>query len=158
MPDKKVLIIGVGNILLGDEGFGPHLVDELEKDTLPEGVDLLDAGVATLDLASLVNGYRKLIILDTIRAGGRAGDLYKFRPEDIKQKKTIGLSLHQGTLLEAIDMMKLTGDVPEDIVIFAVEPENIKMKIGLSKKIRDKISEIKRCILNEVTSYGAERT
>jgi len=146
----RTLILGVGNILMGDEGFGQYIIEELSKEKLPEGVDLLDAGTATLDIADLVIDYQRLIILDTVKTGDKPGSIYKFRPEDIRQRKQEELSLHQCSLLDAINMLKITQDVPSDIMIIAIEPEDVSMRIGISNTLRNKTSKIKQLIQEEL--------
>ncbi len=146
----KTLIIGVGNILMGDEGFGPYIIEELKGLDLPEGVSLLDAGTATLDIADLVAGYERLIILDTVKSNGTPGDIYKFKPDDIAQKKETELSLHQYSLLDAVGMLRITQDIPSDITIIAIEPKDVSMKIGISHILKERISKIKQLILKEL--------
>jgi len=146
----KTLIIGTGNILMADEGFGPYIITELEAERLPEGVDLLDAGTATLDIADTLSGYERLIIIDTIKAGGAPGKIYKFSPEDIRQKSQTQFSLHQSTLLDTINMLRLTKDAPVDITIFAIEPEDVSMKIGISDRLKEKVAVLKVLLKKEL--------
>jgi len=150
MPHKKILVVGTGNILMADEGFGPSMIKELAKEVLPAGVELLDAGTAGLDSAVLSDKYDKAVIIDTIKAGGSAGDMYRFRPQDIKQKKPLELSLHQASLIDSINMLKITEDAPKDIIILAVEPRDLSMKMGLSETLKGKIPEMKRLVMEEI--------
>lgn len=77
----RVLVGGIGNVFLGDDGFGVAVVERLRAEPLPPGVDLVDFGIRGIDLAYALGGYDAAILVDTVRRGGAAGTLYVLEPE-----------------------------------------------------------------------------
>jgi hydrogenase maturation protease len=147
---KKILIMGVGNILLKDEGFGIHIVRELEKLELPENVELLDGGVLGPNLLGYIEDIEKLIVVDIINAKMKPGKILKIKPEQIKNKsQKYFFSFHQIGLLEALNMAEILGRKFETI-IFAIQPKSIEMGMELSEELKEKIPEMINLILDEI--------
>ncbi|MBC7189382.1 hydrogenase maturation protease, partial [Candidatus Aerophobetes bacterium] len=92
---KDILVVGVGNILLGDEGIGVHVLKELEKKKLPDNVELLDLGVSSFSLLSHIEGKKKIIIIDAVKAEGAPGSVYRLSIEDIYREEERFFSLHE---------------------------------------------------------------
>ncbi|HVP37397.1 MAG TPA: hydrogenase maturation protease, partial [Terriglobales bacterium] len=93
---KKILVVGIGNLLLTDEGVGVHVIQELSKLKLPEGVELADIGTASFDLLTFMEGKDKVIIIDALVSDDKPGTLYHLSPEDLISGKSVLLtSLHQ---------------------------------------------------------------
>lgn len=147
---KKIMVMGVGNLLLGDEGFGIHIIRELEKLKLPKNVELLDGGVLGPNLLGYIDNLDKLIIIDVVNAGAKPGTIFKIKPEQIKEasQKYIS-SFHQIGILEAIDMAKILGKEFETI-IFAIKPKSIEIGMQLSRELKEKIPEMIKLVLNEI--------
>jgi len=147
----NVAIIGVGNILMKDEGVGVRVIEELKKRDLPGGVDLYDAGTSIMDLMPGFGGYGRLIIVDAVRGGNEAGTVYKFRPEEL-EKNVSGpgaMSLHQLSLLDALAMDRLATGKEYDITIIGVEPDVIEMGLELSPALQEKVAGIADLVLEE---------
>ncbi len=145
---ERILILGVGNILMKDEGIGVHVAEELEKRTLPGNVDVMDAGTAVIDTMSYFKNVRKLIVVDAVRAGRVPGTIYRFKPEDMFENKKI--SLHQMGLLETLSMARELGMCPEDVIVIGIEPEIIKPELGLSEKLTRKIPDVVNAVIKEI--------
>ncbi|MFH2137388.1 MAG: hydrogenase maturation protease [Candidatus Omnitrophota bacterium] len=145
------LIIGCGNILLGDEGVGVHLIETLSKQEVPAGVDLLDGGTGGIELITYIEKADKVIIVDAIQAGGESGAIYKFRPDDYEQEDCpiSSASLHEICLKDVFSTMKQLG-IKKDILIFGIEPESVELKIGLSEKISKLLPKLIDLVLNEI--------
>jgi len=141
--------VGVGNILLGDEGVGIHVIRELQKLKLPENVELLDIGVASFPLLSYMVGKKKVIIVDAVKAGGKAGDIYRLFPEQIEKKEGNFLSLHEMGIANILAIFQ-QEIMPEKIVIIGVEPGKIKWGMELSPPVKEKLPQLIDCILQEV--------
>ncbi|RKY89512.1 Ni,Fe-hydrogenase maturation factor [candidate division KSB1 bacterium] len=148
LPDltSGIVIIGIGNLLLKDEGVGVHIIRELEKTTLPEDVSLIDAGTATLDALQMLGNVEKLIVIDAVKGGGKPGTVYKFKPEDIISGDVASISLHQLGFMEALSIVERTGKSFKDITIIGVEPKEIVSGMELSPEIARKIPEIIKLI------------
>jgi len=148
---EQIFVVGVGNILLKDEGIGVHVIREMEKLDLPKNVRVIDGGTAGFDLGYLIEGADRLILIDAIDAGCEPGVIFKFRPDDIKAKpKRYFTSAHEVGLLEALEMAKCMGKCPQT-VIFGIQPKEIDLGMELSTELKAKIPEIIRLILEEIS-------
>ncbi len=144
----KILIVGIGNLLCRDEGIGVHVIQEMENMKLPDHIDLLDMGTSTMDLISYLEGVKKLIAIDAMKAGGAPGTIYKCRPEDLLPEEKGPISLHEIGLLETLPMAKKMGR-EIDTVIIGVEPKVIEWGMELTEEIKAKIPMIIEAILKE---------
>ena len=144
------LIIGCGNILLGDEGIGVHFIQNLEKGELPAGIQLLDGGTGGIELISYIKEADKVIIVDSIQAQGESGAIYKFKPCDYEQENSPfgSASLHEISLKDVFATMKQLK-IKKNITIFAIEPESIELKMELSKKIKALLPKLTDLVLKE---------
>lgn len=157
--EKVVLVLGVGNILLKDEGVGVHIVGELQKMALPGRVELVDAGTSGLDILLSGRPADRLIVIDALRAGGKSGTIYKMRV-NAEQKdelirffegdKTMKVSLHQVGLIEALSIAEKMQCAPGEIVVVGVEPGEITYGLELTESVKRKIPEIMNTVLEEI--------
>jgi len=146
---KDILIVGVGNILLGDEGVGIHVIRELANQDLPDNVEILDMGVAPFSLLPYIPGRKKVIIIDAVKAGGKVGSVYKFPADEIERRKDKFFSLHQIGIGDILAFLK-PEEIPEEVVVIGIEPGEIKWGMELSPCIKDKIPQLIELILKEI--------
>jgi hydrogenase maturation protease len=145
----KILIIGIGNKVCRDEGVGVHVIEEMEDMKLPEHVELLDIGTSTLDLVSHLEGVKKLIAIDALKAGGAPGTIYRFTPEDLLPKEGGPISLHEIGLLESLDKAKEMGREIQTVII-GVEPKVLDWGVELSEEVKKKIPAIIEAVQKEL--------
>lgn len=133
---RGVLIVGVGNELLGDEGLGVHVARSLtrRRHWLPASVEVVDAGVALLDLIGDFAGFSRVIIVDAMCAGGKAGTVYRLELDRrlLAERGPTPVSLHQLGVDETLRVASLAGLLPGRITVVGAEPERIAPGIGLS--------------------------
>lgn len=146
---KDILVVGVGNILLGDEGVGVHTIKELQKLKLPGNVEILDMGVATFPLVSYIVGKKKVIIIDAVRGGGKVGEIYRLSLDEVKRHRSGFFSLHEMGITDILDTLEYK-EISRKIVIIGIEPGQIRWGIGLSPILNEKLPEIVKCILKEI--------
>jgi len=144
----KILIVGIGNLLCRDEGIGVHVIQEMKNMKLPDHVDLLDMGTSTMDLISHLEGVKKLIAIDAMKAGGTPGTIYKCRPEDLLPEEKGPISLHEIGLIESLNMAQKMG-MKIDTVIIGVEPEILDWGMELTEAVKNKIPLIIEAVLKE---------
>ena len=144
----KILIIGIGNLLCRDEGIGVHVIERMKALELPDHVELLDIGTSTMDLISYLEGVKKLVVIDAMKAGGIPGTIYKCRPEDLLPTEDGPISLHEIGLIETLDMVKKKG-LEMETVIFGVEPKVLDWGMELSDAVKSKIPAIIEAVLKE---------
>ncbi len=147
MPDK-ILVVGMGNLIYRDEGVGVHVIEEMKKMELPPHVDLLDIGTSTMDLIAYLDGVKKLIVIDAMKAGQVPGTLYRCRPKDLLPKEEGPVSLHEIGLLETLVIAKKKG-LEIDTVVIGVEPKVFDWGMELSEEVKDRIPDIIDAVLKE---------
>ncbi|OOM80760.1 HyaD/HybD family hydrogenase maturation endopeptidase [Clostridium sp. BL-8] len=148
---KDTAIIGIGNILLKDDGVGVYVIRKLEDEKLPATVELVDGGTSTLDTLSYFLEYNKVIVVDCLRAGHKPGTIYKINPEEIKDYKQENLSIHDVQILDVVKMANMLAKFPK-VVIFGVEPEEICLDTEMTDNIKNKIPEIIKHIKVELNN------
>ena len=144
----KILIIGIGNLLCRDEGIGVHVIERMKALELPGHVELLDIGTSTMDLISYLEGVKKLVVIDAMKAGGIPGTIYRCRPEDLLPVEDGPVSLHEIGLIETLDMVKKKG-LEMETVIFGVEPKVIDWGMELSEEVKSRIPAIIETVMKE---------
>lgn len=149
----KVIVLGMGNLLLRDEGIGVHVANAMQDVSVPDTVSLevIDGGTLPDAVLSL-DAADKLIVVDAVQTGGETGAIYRFHPEDIDLDEVTITSLHQISLLENLWLMERFGDGPKDIVIIGIEPEDISLGLELSGKLQQRIPQIVRIVMEEINS------
>ncbi|OGO24298.1 MAG: hypothetical protein A2144_10195 [Chloroflexi bacterium RBG_16_50_9] len=151
------MVIGVGNLLLKDEGIGVHTIKALQEINLPHNVMIIDGGTSP-DLIACTGYGDKLIIIDAARAGGEPGTIYRFHPDDLMTEDGKMISLHELGVERNLKLMSLTGNRPEEIVIIGIEPGEIDWGLELSPTLKEKIPQIVRVVLREITPGLTETT
>lgn len=149
-PTVPVLVMGVGNILCGDDGIGIHIIRDLQKLTLPGNIELLDGGTASLSFLDNISNREKVIIIDAVKANNEPGTIYRFTPDDINVKSDLASSLHTIGIIESLTLFELMGSRPKEVVFFGIEPEIIEWGMALSAKVESAIPELLKMIYKEL--------
>lgn len=144
---KSTLILGCGNTLFGDDGFGPAVIDYLEKDCrVPEDVTILDAGTGAREiLFNIALGEKKpkrIIIVDAVDCRREPGDMFTVPIEDLPEKKIDDFCLHQ---LPTSNLLKELRDLCQvEVILLAVQPESVPETVrpGLSRKVKDAVPRV----------------
>jgi hydrogenase maturation protease len=144
-----ILVLGVGNLLLGDEGVGVHVVQALRSHEIPANIELMDAGTGSLELLGLMADRNKVIIIDAVEGGGGPGAIYRFTPADISEEAHNPLSLHQVSLLDTLAMAEVAGCAPKEVIIFGIEPKNIGWRTELSPEVAAAVPKVIGLVLVE---------
>ena len=156
MPDpsnevKRILILGLGNPLLGDEGIGVRVVEELQGLELPDGVVVVEGGTTGLGLIGLMEGYERVIIVDAADMGHPPGRVVRFTPLEVQLKTAEApLSLHQIGLEEVLALAEALEVAPAELVIIGIQPSQVEVGAGLSPEVERAIPQIIRIILDEL--------
>ena len=138
---KRVMIAGVGNLFLKDDGFGGAVIRKMQDKEYPEGVEIKDFGTGGLKLAyDLMNGYDGLILLDASTRGGTPGTLYVIEPKEDEVSADLEhggpIDPHGGDPLTVLRFVKSVGSWPGKVIIVACEPETVDdFEIGLSDAV-----------------------
>lgn len=149
-PPRKVLILGVGNILLGDDGFGVHLINSLADTTFPPNVQVLEAGTVSHQLIPQFRELDNLIVIDAVEAGDTPGSIFRFSPEDMQFRSEQLASLHQISLIDVLRMAELTGGKPETIIL-GVQPKDVtSWSLELSEELKSVIPKVRELLFEEL--------
>ena len=155
------LVLGVGNLLLGDEGVGIHAVRALTRDyRFPPAVEVLDGGTAGMELLAPVRQARHLVVIDAIDAGAAPGTC--LRLSDGEVPAFFGrsrLSPHQVGLSDVLAVARLAGWSPSSVAVYGIQPERLEPSLELSPRIAAALPAVLREVVAELARLGcpAER-
>jgi len=135
---SPLLILGIGNVLLGDEGFGVHVVEQLRLNpgSLPAGARLVDGGTLGIELLPLIEDAAALVMVDAVELGEAAGTLRCIEGDAIAGCFGGNLSAHQAGAADLIAVARLTGALPPRIALVGVQPESFGFSLELSPAVR----------------------
>jgi hydrogenase maturation protease len=146
----KIVILGIGNLLLSDEGVGVHIANELLKMSLPPDVSVIEGGTDGFRLLNIITEADRLIIIDALKGDAPPGSIYRFDIGEVQNSPSgFKTSVHQIGILEVLDLSGLIGKTPYTTVI-GIEPKCLEMGMDLSPEIREKIPRIIELILDEL--------
>jgi len=146
----KIVVLGVGNLLLRDEGAGVHLIQKLREMEIGEGVELVDGGTSLLDFLPQMKHISKLIIVDAVKLGGKPGRTYRICVDDSLLKGGKGMtSLHQLGVVETLAIAQKMGKLPPTVII-GIEPKEIAYGLELSPEIEREMGKMVNLILDEI--------
>ena len=148
-------VIGIGNILLSDEGLGVHLAAALARDNPLPGVEYVDGGVMGSALLDVIEGQDKVVILDTVAAPYPPGTVLRLGPEDIEAGGRDRFSLHDIALPDAIGLMRLRETLPEMVILGVVPADIATSRIGLSEPLAAKFDEVLGKVRAEIARFAA---
>lgn len=152
----QILVAGIGNAFLRDDGFGSEVAKRLESRDLPEGVSVFDFGSGGLDLAyEVMRGYHGLVLVDVSQQGGEPGTLYVMEPdpEEIEGGIEDGevINPHGMDPKTVLRFLKTVGGWPGKVVIVACEPGEVEeMGIGLTDEVSASIDRAVTLVLEQV--------
>lgn len=153
---EKIGILGVGNLLLSDEGVGVHLVRYLEQHyRLPSEVELYDGGTAGLYLSTFVETCRILIVVDALAIAAPPGTIRIYYDDEVKAGLLqTNLSPHQVGFLETIELCRLQDREPEQLVVIGMCPADINPGVELSTEIREKLPLLAVEVVKQLSRFG----
>jgi hydrogenase maturation protease len=148
---KPILVLGVGNILLKDEGVGVHVARRLMDIDLPPQVEVVDGGTAGFDLLDDIEGREKVVVVDTVKGGKPPGTIYRMTTEDIEETPKSRLSLHDIDMTDLLKLADLFKIEKPDIVVIGVEPKDmLTASLELSPEIEAQIPKVIDLVKQEI--------
>lgn len=160
---KRVLVAGIGNVFLGDDGFGVEVVKRLAERTLPGGVEVVDFGIRGMDLAyALHEDYDLVVFVDATARGGKPGTVYLIEPE-VEDDGTVSLDTHGMDPIKVIRLSRVLGASPSRTLVVGCEPEVVPgggnyddMLMELSEPVRAAVEEAAALVESLVTETDGE--
>jgi len=152
----RVGILGIGNLLLGDEGFGVHCINRLqERYIFPEQVRLLDGGTAGIMLAPFIESQDLLYVIDVVALEGEPGSVHCFSAEELRRGAlNRSMSPHQLGLLEILELCRLRERLPQLIELITVIPRDLQTGIGLSPVLGKSLDAVEERLLGSLARQG----
>jgi hydrogenase maturation protease len=151
-----ITVLGIGNILLTDEGFGVRVVEKLYSEyKFPENVTLVDGGVLGINLLGVIADTQHLIVVDAVKNKQPPGTLYRLEKKELPERILLKNSLHQTDFLETLTLCQAIDKVPETTVVLGVEPEDILTHdIELTPTVAARVDEMMALVLRELNQLG----
>ncbi len=147
----RTVIIGIGNLLLKDEGVGIHALREIREKTLPPGVEVLDGGTVGIGLLELLPGAGKVIFIDAAEMGLPPGTVVRFTPEEIRSEpKTARFSAHEVGLMDVLELAGALGQSPQEVVIIGIQPKEVSWGTDLSPEVQASLSRVVEIVIKEL--------
>ncbi len=146
-------ILGIGNTLRGDDGIGPHIIDELKKKNLPDSIQLFDIGS---DAFSIIDHFEKeepVLVIDCAQMGKEPGEIVKF---DVKDENLPildkAISIHG---FGFADVYKMANSLYDNVqcIIIGVQPKSLEFNTGLSEEVKNKIPSIIKMVMEETNKH-----
>jgi len=148
-------VIGVGSLLLSDEGIGVHVVSELDRRNALPGVECIDGGVAGAGLLGLIEGQEKVVLVDAVAAPLPPGTVIRLFPEELRRSGGVKASLHDVNLADALDLMRLRETLPVTMILGVVPFDVETCRIGLSGELAGRFEEILDKVAREIRNFFA---
>jgi hydrogenase maturation protease len=151
-----VLLLGLGNPLMSDDGAGQELLARLQSDAAKWGdaVELVDGGTQGLALLGIFEGRKAVVFLDAIHLGDKPGAVHVLNGEELRRMgQRRATTAHEGSAPQILTALELLGERPNEITMIGLEPEKIGLGIGLSPNVQaglDEAADIARVTVNRL--------
>jgi len=155
----STLVLGVGNILLQDEGIGVRVVERLNQTcSFSDEVQVLDGGTMGLDLIGFLDGVERLLVIDAVEAGRAPGELVRMVDEEIPSFLAHKISPHQVGLSDILSAARLLDILPRSVVLLGVQPASLQTGLELSAALSARVDDYVQAVINELHAWGVECT
>jgi hydrogenase maturation protease len=156
-PNTHTLVLGVGNLLISDEGVGVRVVERLtETYNLPEGVQVLDGGTLGLDLLYYLEGIDNLLIVDAIEMDKEPGTLLRMEGDEIPSFLSVKISPHQIGIPDMLFAAKLKDLYPQSVVLWGVQPATLEVGLELSPAVAAQVDVLVNKVVQQLEQWGCQ--
>lgn len=154
---KSILVLGVGNVLLSDEGIGIHALELLQQHyRLPEGVEVIDGGTSGMDLLDQLADRECVVLVDAVKTGDAPGTVVRLDGDALPAFFRSKISPHQLGLCDLLAMLELRGEAPKELVLHGMVPFSLETHLGLSEQAAARMPEFVERLAAELRRLGAE--
>ncbi len=156
--EKKIGVLGIGNLIVGDEGFGVHTINYLEENYIfPDSVELKDGGTAGIYMSPFLEACDPVFVIDVVDIDAEPGSMHYYSNEDVKAGKiSTRMSPHQLGLLEILEICKLRDAAPERVEFYCVVPHTLDTTTELSEIVAPRVPEIAGMIIKRLEEAGVK--
>ena len=143
MKEPTVTVLGLGNILMTDEGVGVKTVNEFERRyEVPDYVEIIDGGAAGLDLIPFIEGREKVLMVDAVNFDREPGYVDQMENDEIPVRITEKASMHHLGLLDVLCIVRMSGNMPKDLCLIGIQPMSLALGIDMTKEMCDKVDSL----------------
>ncbi len=140
---SSTLVLGLGNPLMGDDGFGLAVLERMRRRRdVPRSAILVDGGTWGMNLLPEIEQCGRLLLLDAVNAGKRPGSIIRLERNELPRWLSLKISPHQVDLREVLALAELRGTLPTDAVAIGVQPLRIEMHMGLSPVVASRLEDV----------------
>ena len=155
MQEPTITILGLGNILMSDEGVGVHVVNEFQKRyAVPEYVAIVDGGSAGLDLIPFIEGREKVLMVDAVNFDQEPGFIDTLENEEIPIRLTQKASMHHLGLMDVLCIVRMSGNLPNELCIIGIQPKSLELGIDMTPEIWDKQEMLIERIVSKLKEWN----
>lgn len=147
-------VIGLGNPLMGDDGFGLVALARLRDEWTLEGVELADGGTWGMSLLPLIEDSDRVVLLDAIAVGANPGEIVVLERDRLPIYLTRKLSPHQVDLSDVLAAAEWRGKLPLETVAIGVEPQSVEMRLELSAVVAHAVEEAVGVVIGRLVQWG----
>ena len=152
------LVLGIGNILLRDEGLGVRALERLTQDYgVPSTIQVVDGGVMGLDLLPYLEDLSTLLVIDAVQTGQPPGTLIRLEGDAIPAALALKMSMHQAGLQELLATSQLQGTLPSKVVLWGMEPASLGWGLDLSSPVAAGLDALVQAVVGELQEWGVWR-
>jgi hydrogenase maturation protease len=151
----SILVLGLGNAVMGDDAFGGQAVAELLRlFALPAGVRAIDGGTLGLDLLPMLEEVERLLVVDALDMGAAPGSIFRLQGEEVPRAFAHKLSVHQMGLQDLLAVAELCGHLPAELVVWGAQPASIEPGMEISPPVAAALSPVVEQVARELAVWG----
>lgn len=155
--ENSIVVLGVGNILLTDEGLGVHVVEDLKTNyTFTPQISLIDGGTMGMELLTYMRGMKKILLIDAVNGGEAPGTIYEFPHRELEQYFTDHISVHEVGMQDILRIRAIQENPLEDAIVIGVEPESLDVGFEPSAPVQMALPEVKERVLRVLREWGVQ--
>lgn len=151
----QILVLGVGNVLLSDEGVGVRVVEALmRRYRFPENVEVMDGGTAGMELLDTIARSDRVIVVDAVRTGRPPARRVRLAGEEVPAFFRTRISPHQVGLSDLLATLQITGEAPDSVVLLGIEPVSLETGVKLTPAVAEQMENLIDAVLSELEEAG----
>lgn len=157
MNTHKITVLGIGNIILKDEGFGVHIVEKLQQEySFPEDVQVIDGGTLGMELMNYIIGTEKLIVVDAISGDAEPGTFFRFVNAQVKAYFQEKVSMHELGIQDVLAALEVIEKPVKDVIVMGAQPFTVDAGVGLTKDMEKLVEKTKNLVLEQLKVWQVE--
>ncbi len=153
----NILVLGVGNVLLTDEGIGIRVIESLfDNYQFPANVEVIDGGTAGMELLEIIANRDHVILIDAVNTGAKPGTVVTLEGDEVPALFRNRISPHQLGISDLLGVMSLTGELPNEFTLFGAVPYSMDTGVELSKEMQPKKSQLVSLVVDKLRSLDCK--